>query len=82
MDTKTVRLSKGRRVRNPQTGLYLIEGESYRVRSSQYWLKKIHDGDVECIRGEKESLKESKNEVMGAEKVTKKKSKKKAKKGE
>lgn len=41
-----VKLGDGRRVRDPATGHILIAGKEYRVRSGQFWFRRIDAGDV------------------------------------
>ena len=46
-----VKPAPGRAVRDPETGLSIPEG-GVRVEKTQYWLRRLKDGDVEKIHAE------------------------------
>lgn len=60
MQMISVELSQDRRVRNPDTGLVLEAGKSYRVPATQFWLKRLQDGDVLLLEEKKSEAKPEK----------------------
>lgn len=50
MDTMTVKLVPGRRVRVPEMGNVVMGGREYQVQKNGFWLKKLKDGDVVIIQ--------------------------------
>jgi len=41
-----VKLSEGKRVRDPLSQSILLPGKVYKVRYSQFWLRRVDSGDV------------------------------------
>jgi len=42
-----IKLSEGKRVRDPLTQQILIPGKAYRVRDGQFWMRRLESRDVE-----------------------------------
>lgn len=65
-----VKLSEGRRVKDPQTGKALDSNREYKVKRTQFWLKRLAEQDIF------ESIEEKKIEDVKSDKKLKQKKEK------